>query len=191
MNNKPIVTLKFKDYDPITILLDPEVAPETVANFIYLIEKGYYDNKSLCRSVPNRLIQSGDTSLDPQLWTDDTPGYILNGEFNRPGYKNPRSFVRGTIGMAMAAYHETDYATAGSFFIMIRDEAKLDSIVPAFGQVIEGIEVVDLLNQLPVHEDYGYHAPIKPIPIEYMKVDTKGIKYPQPTKVSFNKINPA
>lgn len=184
----PQVKLKFEGYSEIVIKLYPYYAPETVGNFIDLIQSGYYDDKSLCRSVPGRLIQSGDTSLEPKAWTDDTPGYILNGEFNRRDYVNPLGFTRGTIGMAMAAYHETDYATAGSFFIMTKDEDKLNSIVPAFGRVVRGMFAVDELNALETHNEYGYDAPLEPIAIEYIKVDTKGIKYPSPRKLSFELI---
>lgn len=187
----PIVTLTFKGYSPIKIRLREDAAPQTVHNFIHLIKEGYYKDKSLCRSVPGRLIQSGDTSLEPKAWTDDTPGYILKGEFNRQGYENPMTFKRGTIGMAMAADHESEFATAGSFFIMLRDETKLDSIVPAFGQVIDGIDIIEELNQKPVHKDYGYDSPIRPIPIDSIEVDTRGIHYPKPIKIGFDKLDPA
>jgi 8-oxo-dGTP diphosphatase len=186
----PEVKLKFKGFDEIIIDLMPYHAPDTVRNFVTLIQSGYYNNKSLCRSVPSRLIQSGDSHLIPEKWTDDTPGYILNGEFNRPEFHNKLTFDRGTIGMAMAAYHETDYATAGSFFIMTRDESKLDRLVPAFGRVRQGLETVDVLNQLPTHTEYGYDAPVETVAIEYMTVDKKGVIYKEPEKVSFNKINP-
>jgi len=180
---RPRVSLTFKGFDPIVIDLYPEYAPETCKNFISLIESGYYDDKSLCRSVPKRLIQSGDTSLDPKAWTDDSPGYILEGEFNRQDFKNPLSFKRGVLGMAMAAYEKTDYATAGSFFIMTKDESALDAIVPAFGMVVEGMDQVDLLNDLEVHEDYGYHAPCQPVAIEAIQVETHGYTYGTPKQV--------
>jgi peptidyl-prolyl cis-trans isomerase B (cyclophilin B) len=73
---------------------------------------------------------------------------------------------------------------------MTRDESKLDRIVPAFGKVREGLDTVDVLNQLPTHTEYGYDAPVETVAIEYMTVDTKGITYKEPEKVSLNKINP-
>jgi len=187
----PEISIEFEGYGKVQLELYPYFAPDTTKNFIHLIQSGYYNDKSLCRIVPNRLIQSGDSKLDPKAWTDDTPGYILNGEFNRDGFKNPLSFERGTIGMAMAAYHITDYATAGSFFIMTRDESKLDSIVPAFGRVTLGMDIVDKINAVKTHTDYGYDAPYKVIDIKHIEVDTKGVVYDLPKKYDFKLINSA
>jgi cyclophilin family peptidyl-prolyl cis-trans isomerase len=186
---RPLVELIFKGYESIEIELYPEYAPETTKNFIELIRKGYYNDKSLVRSVPKRLIQSGDTSLDPKAWTDDSPGYILDGEFNREGFSNQLSFTKGTLGMAMAAYEVTPYATAGSFFIMTKDEEKLDAIVPAFGKVVKGFDIVERLNDLPTHDEYGYDSPIDPISIDKITVETYGYKYDAPKKVSHDVLN--
>lgn len=181
---RPIVHLEFEGYAPIKIELYPEYAKDTVKNFIELIKKGYYHDKALCRSVPNRLIQSGDPKLKPENWTDDTPGYILKGEFNREGYHNPLDFVKGTLGMAMASYEWTPYATAGSFFIMNKDETTLNDIVPAFGRVIENLEIVDQLNQLKTHQRYGYDAPEQVIAIKAISVNTFGFYYGSPEKIA-------
>lgn len=187
----PEVVVEFKDFGKIKMVLNPYDAPDTVRNFIHLIKSDYYLDKSICRSVSKRLIQTGDTSLPPTNWTDDTPGYILNGEFNREGYTNPLSFKRGTIGMAMAAAIKTDYATAGSFFIMTKDEEALDEIVPAFGRVFEGMDVIDKINEVSTHKEYGYDALVNPILISRMSIDTKGVVYDKPEMVDLNKVNPA
>ncbi|MBN2795751.1 MAG: peptidylprolyl isomerase [Clostridia bacterium] len=186
----PLVTLKFKGYAPIKIELYPEYAKDTVKNFIELIQKGYYNDKALCRIVPGRLIQSGDPSLKPENWTDDTPGYILNGEFDREGYRNPLDFIKGTIGMAMAGSEWTPYATAGSFFIMNKDETTLNGIVPAFGRVVENLQVIDALNQVETHQRYGYDAPEEVIFIESITVDTFNYVYGSPKKIYFSILEP-
>ena len=187
----PEVSIDFAGFGEVQLELYPYCAPDTTKNFIHLIQSGYYNDKSLCRIVPNRLIQSGDSKLDSEAWTDDTPGYILNGEFNREGFNNPLSFKRGTIGMAMAAYRITDYATAGSFFIMTRDERTLDGIVPAFGRVVSGLDIIDEINAVKTHTDYGYDAPYNVIDITRIDVDTKGVIYDLPKKYDFKLINSA
>ncbi|MCH4890952.1 hypothetical protein EZV73_25460 [Acidaminobacter sp. JC074] len=187
---RPEVTIGFKDFGKVKVELYPYYAPDCVRNFIELIEKDYYKDKSIVRVVPGRLIQSGDDHLHPENWTDDTPGYILNGEFNRPGFKNPLDFKRGTLGMAMAADHKTDYSTAGSFFIMTRDEPSLNEIVPAFGRVTDGMAIVDKMNQVKTHTDYGYDAPVETIQIESIVVDKKGVVYDSPKKIGFDQLRP-
>ena len=181
MNKRPVVSIELKNYGMVKIELYPEYAKETVNNFITLINKGYYDGMAICRIVNERLIQSGDPKMKPEERTDDTPGYVLDGEFNREGYNNPLSFKRGTLGMAMAAYHYTPYATAGSFFIMTRDEEKLDSIVPAFGRVVSGMDIVDKINELKTYDKYGYDAP--------EEVETFGVLYQEPIKKQLPKTH--
>lgn len=189
MKNRPLVSIEFSSYGVVQIELYPEHAKETTNNFITLINSGYYDNMAICRIVNNRLIQSGNPSMNPEERTDDTPGYILDGEFNREGFSNPLSFKRGTVGMAMAAYHYTPYATAGSFFIMTKDEETLDKVVPAFGRVISGMDVVDEINNLKTHSEYGYYAPFEVIKIASIKVETYGIEYSEPKKIDVNVLN--
>lgn len=178
----PIVTIEMTDQRNIVIELYPEVAPNTVNNFIYLIRNNFFDNMGFCRVVNERLIQSGNPSLDGPHRTCATPGYILNGEFNKDGYTNPLSFTRGVVGMAMADYEYTPDSSAGSFFIMVKDEVTLDSIVPAFGKVIEGLDVVDAICALKTHEDFGYTAPTELPLFKQMTVDTFNTYYPEPEK---------
>lgn len=181
--NKPIVTIEMQNGKKIIVELYPETAPNTVNNFIYLIRQNFFDKMAFCRVVNGRLIQSGDPSLDGSIRTCATPGYILNGEFNKQNYNNPLSFKRGVVGMAMAAYEYTPNSSAGSFFIMFKDEPELDSIVPAFGKVIHGMDVVDEICNSKTNTDFGYDAPDN---IEFFKkltVDTFGIDYPEPEKI--------
>lgn len=178
----PIVTIEMSDNKKIVIELCPKVAPNTVNNFIHLIKTNFFDNMGFCRVVNNRLIQSGDPTLSGPNRTCATPGYILMGEFNKDDYTNPLSFERGVVGMAMADYEYTPDASAGSFFIMVKDEPTLDSIVPAFGKVIHGMDIVDEICSMHTHEDFGYTAP-ETIPLfKRLVVDTFGNEYPNPIK---------
>ena len=183
MNKRPIVNIVFDGYRNIKIELYPEHAKESVNNFIDLINNGYFNNMAICRIVNNRLIQSGDPSLIFKKRIDSSPGYILDGEFNRDDVVNKLSFKRGTLGMAMAAYEYTPYASAGSFFIMTRDEEKLDFICPAFGRVIEGMDEVDKINSLVTSNKCGYDAPEDVINILSISVETFGIEYDVPKTV--------
>lgn len=179
----PIVTIDMKSGKKIKIELYPEVAPNTVNSFISLIRQNFFDNMAFCRVVNGRLIQSGDPNMDGPERTDATPGYIINGEFNKEDYKNPLSFKKGVVGMAMAAYEYTPNACAGSFFIMTRDEPKLDAIVPAFGKVIEGMDIVNEICKSKTNTEFGYDAPDNLEYFEKLTVNTFGSDYPEPQKI--------
>ena len=179
----PIVTIEMKNNKKIRIELFPEVAPNTVNNFIYLIKKKFFDKTAFVRVVNGRLIQSGDPNMPGPERTDATPGYIINGEFNKDDYNNSLSFEPGVVGMAMAAYEYTPNASAGSFFIMTRDEPKLDSIVPAFGKVIDGMNVVNEICESKTSMKFGYDVPDEMEYFEKLTVDTFGVDYPEPEKM--------
>lgn len=167
----------------IRIELYPEVAPNTVNNFIYLVRNNFFSKMAFCRVVNGRLIQSGDPTLDGSIRTCASPGYIIKGEFNKKNYSNPLSFKRGVVGMAMAAYEYTPNSSAGSFFIMVKDEPKLDSIVPAFGKIIDGMDIVDEICNSNTNMDFGYDAPDNIEFFQKLTVDTFGINYPEPEKI--------
>jgi len=178
---RPIAVVHMKNGKTIKIEMYPEYAPNTVNNFIDLSERGYFDGKGFVRVVNNRLIQQGDPNLPGKDRTDLTPGYDIIGEFNKEDYTNPLSFKVGVVGMAMAAYEWTPNASAGSFFIMTKDEETLDAIVPAFGKVIEGMDEVERIDQLETHTDYGYDAPheielIETITIEKNDHEVKAVE---------------
>lgn len=177
----PVAEIHLQDGRSITLELYPQAAPNTVANFIHLCATGYFDGMIFCRVVNGRLIQSGDPRLEPEHMHDATPGYLLPGEFNREGFSNPLSFVRGTLGMAMGRDEPSPFASAGSFFIMVRDEARLDALVPAFGRVTGGMAVVDAICASPTHTRFGYDAPEHPVTITRISVETFGVQYPLPT----------
>lgn len=172
ITENPIVTMEIEDYGIITIELYPEYAPNTVANFVNLVESGFYDGLTFHRSVPGFVLQGG----DPKGNGTGGPGYTIDGEFKLNGYnKNTLSHNRGVISMARS----TSYNSAGSqFFIVLDDSAKssLDGLYAAFGMVTDGMEIIDEIveNNEPVN-DMGLLE--ENITITKATVDTFGYDY--------------
>ena len=139
MNNNPIVTIEMENGDIIKAELYPEVAPNTVANFVNLIQKGFYDGLIFHRVIPGFMIQGG----DPQGTGMGGPGYTIKGEFARNGFKqNTLKHTRGVLSMARSMMPNS----AGSqFFIMHANAPHLDGDYAAFGIVLEGMEAVDAI----------------------------------------------
>lgn len=137
----PIVVLQMKDGNKIEIELYPKVAPETVKNFLKLVNEGFYNGLIFHRVIPGFMIQGG----DPQGTGMGGPGYSIKGEFSNNGFKNDLKHTRGVISMARSM----DPNSAGSqFFIMTSDAPHLDGDYAAFGKVISGIEEADhIVNQ--------------------------------------------
>ena len=133
----PIVTIEMENGKTITAELYPEIAPNTVANFVTLVQSGFYDGLIFHRVIPGFMIQGG----DPQGTGMGGPGYSIKGEFARNGFRqNNLRHTRGVLSMARSMMPNS----AGSqFFIMHRNAPHLDGQYAAFGRVIEGIEVVD------------------------------------------------
>ena len=134
--SNPIVTIEMEDGGIIRAELYPEIAPNTVRNFISLVKKGFYDGVIFHRVIPGFMIQGG----DPEGTGMGGPGWHIKGEFLQNGVNNPIKHTRGVISMARAM----DPNSAGSqFFIMHQDAPHLDGSYAAFGHVVNGIEVVD------------------------------------------------
>lgn len=169
----PIVTIKMKDKGVIKIELYPEYAPNTVNNFISLVNKGYYDGVIFHRVISGFMIQGG----DPKGIGTGGPGYSIKGEFAKNGFRqNVLKHLRGTLSMARTMMPNS----AGSqFFIMHQNAPHLDGQYAAFGRVIEGMEVVDKIAD--VETDYQ-DKPIHPQVMEKVTVDTFGETYPEPVK---------
>lgn len=169
----PIVTIKMKDEGVIKIELYPEYAPNTVNNFISLVNKGYYDGVIFHRVISGFMIQGG----DPKGIGTGGPGYSIKGEFAKNGFRqNVLKHLRGTLSMARTMMPNS----AGSqFFIMHQNAPHLDGQYAAFGRVIEGMEVVDKIAD--VETDYQ-DKPIHPQVMEKVTVDTFGETYPEPVK---------
>ena len=131
----PIVAIDIDKYGYIVLELYPDIAPNTVNNFVNLILDGFYDNNSFHRLVPGFVLQGGDPNGNGTGW----PGYSIKGEFTRNGFKNTLKHTEGIISMARAK----GYNSAGSqFFIMLGNAETLDNKYAAFGKVIEGMDVL-------------------------------------------------
>ena len=163
----PIVTIEMENGDVFKAELYPEIAPNTVANFVNLVESGFYNGLIFHRVIPGFMIQGG----DPTGTGMGGPGYSIKGEFTQNGVDNQMTHTRGVISMARSS----DYDSAGSqFFIMHADSAYLDGQYAAFGEVIEGMDAVDAIAG--VQTDSG-DKPLEDVVIKSITVDTKGIEY--------------
>lgn len=175
----PVVAMKIKGYGTVVIELYPDVAPITVNNFISLVRQGFYDDNTIHRAQAGFVVQGG----DPTGTGRGDPGYSIKGEFSLNGVPNPLKHTRGVVSMARS----NDMDTAGcQFFIVLDDQAatSLDSRYAGFGKVIEGMNVVDKIveNGVIVNTQYGILK--DNVTIEKAVVDTKGVSYPEPDKIS-------
>lgn len=191
---RPVVSMEMEGYGTIKMELYPDMAPNTVRNFIKLINEGYYNGLTFHR-VEESLIQGGDKAGDGTGTTE----YSIDGEFSKNNYDNTLKFERGTVGLARMDYtyyssidasltkegYNSGYA---QFFIMAQDESAFDGYYTAFGKVIEGMEIVDqitkLETQVETDEETGKTTettkPVNPPVISNISVDTFGVKYDEP-----------
>ena len=172
--SNPIVTIKMENGAEIKAVLYPEIAPNTVNNFISLVKSGFYDGVIFHRVIPGFMIQGG----DPKGIGIGGPGYSIKGEFTSNGFKNDLEHKRGVLSMARAM----DKDSAGSqFFIMVEDAPHLDGEYAAFGCVTEGLDVCDaIVNTRRDMRD----KPLTPQVMEKVTVETFGTDYPEPEKVN-------
>ena len=166
-SENPVATIEMENGGVITVELYPEIAPNTVANFIELANSGFYDGLIFHRVIPGFMIQVG----DPQGTGMGGPDYTIKGEFAANGIENDLSHVRGVISMARAQA----YDSAGSqFFIMHADADYLDGQYAAFGMVIDGMDVVD---EIAAVETGANDKPVEDVVIKSITVDTRGVEY--------------
>lgn len=169
----PIVTFMMENGDIIKAELYPDIAPNTVNNFISLVNKGFYDGLIFHRVIKNFMIQGG----DPEGTGMGDPGYAIKGEFNLNGFENNLKHERGVLSMARSFMPDS----AGSqFFIMHQDSPHLDGQYAGFGKVIEGIEIVDKIAEAKTNRQ---DRPKKDIKIEKATVETYGVDYDEPEKI--------
>ena len=172
MAQNPLVTMTINGEDTIKIELYPEVAPNTVNNFISLINKGFYNGVGFHRIIKGFMIQGG----DPEGTGMGGPGYCIKGEFNQNGFKNDIKHTAGVISMARTMMPNS----AGSqFFIMHKDAPHLDGAYAAFGKVIEGMDIVDKLACVKTDR---MDMPDEPQIMTEVTVETFGEDYPEPEK---------
>ena len=163
----PIVTITMENGRAIKAELYPDVAPNTVANFVSLVEKGFYDGLIFHRVIPGFMIQGG----DPTGTGMGGPGYRIQGEFRLNGVKNDLKHTRGVLSMARSMHPDS----AGSqFFIMHADAPHLDGQYAAFGKVIEGMDVVDGIANC---ETNAQDRPLKEQKIKSATVEAFGEAY--------------
>lgn len=171
--SNPMVTITMEDGSVMKAELYPDVAPNTVNNFISLVKKGFYDGLTFHRVIPGFMIQGG----DPMGNGMGGPGYSIRGEFTQNGFRNDLQHKRGVLSMARAMNPDS----AGSqFFIMHVDYPYLDGQYATFGKVIEGLEVIDKIAETPTDRN---DKPIKEQKIQSMTVDCGGTDYPEPEKM--------
>lgn len=173
MSSNPIVTIEMENSKVIKAELYPDIAPNTVNNFISLANSGYYDGLTFHRVIYGFMIQGG----CPDGTGCGGPGYSIKGEFAQNGFKNDLKHTEGVLSMARSMMPDS----AGSqFFIMHKAAPHLDGQYAAFGKVIEGIDTVDEIAQCDT--DFS-DKPLDPQIMKKVTVETFGVTYPQPEKV--------
>lgn len=172
-DKNPIVTIQMKDGGTMKAELYPEIAPNTVKNFISLIRKGFYDGVVFHRVIPGFMIQGG----DPEGTGAGGPGYSIKGEFSGNGFKNDLKHVKGVLSMARTM----DPNSAGSqFFIMVENAPHLDGQYAGFGKLTEGYDIADkIVSTKTDFRDKPYEEQV----MEKVTVDTNGIESEEPEKI--------
>ncbi|TQS74349.1 peptidylprolyl isomerase [Ornithinibacillus gellani] len=172
VKENPEVTITMENDNEIVLELYPEVAPNTVANFVSLVEDGFYDGLIFHRVIPGFMIQGG----DPDGIGTGGPGYAIKGEFSANGIENNLEHERGVLSMARSQAPDS----AGSqFFIMTKTSPRLDGEYAAFGKVIDGMDAVD---EIVNAERDAVDKPLEDQKMKSVTVDTKGFTYPEPEK---------
>lgn len=172
MAQNPVVTITMANGDVMKAELYPEIAPNSVNNFISLVKKGFYDGLIFHRVIRGFMIQGG----CPDGTGMGGPGYSIKGEFTQNGFKNDLKHTEGVLSMARAMHPDS----AGSqFFLMHKTSPHLDGAYAAFGKVIEGMEIVDKIAETPTNYN---DRPLEDQVIKSMTVDTFGESYPEPEK---------
>ena len=169
----PIVTFEMENGTIMKAELYPEIAPNTVNNFVSLVKKGFYDGLIFHRVIAGFMIQGG----CPDGTGMGGPGYTIPGEFNQNGFKNELKHTEGVLSMARAMHPDS----AGSqFFIMHKTSPHLDGAYAAFGKLIEGMDIVNKIAETPTNFS---DRPLDEQKIKSMTVDTFGVDYPEPEKI--------
>ncbi len=173
MAQNPIVTFTMENGEQIRAELYPEIAPNTVKNFLSLVNKGFYNGLIFHRVINGFMIQGG----CPDGTGMGGPGYSVPGEFSANGFSNDLRHTEGVLSMARAQHPDS----AGSqFFIMHKTSPHLDGSYAAFGKVIEGMDVVNRIAETPT--DYS-DRPLENQMMQSVTADTFGVEYPEPEKL--------
>lgn len=208
VSTNPVATIEVKNFGTIKVELYPEYAPNTVSNFIKLANGGFYNGLTFHRTIPDFMIQGGDKNGDgsgnatlKDIGKDSDKSYAIKGEFILNGFtQNTLKHKRGVISMARSDYSsqgtttltKKGYDSASSqFFIMTADNTSLDGNYASFGEVKEGMDVVDAISKVEVqtrdsnstNSDLVADKPVNPPVIKSVTVDTKGVDYGDPETV--------
>lgn len=174
MAQNPIVTITMENGGVMKAELYPEIAPESVNNFISLINKNFYDGVIFHRVIRGFMIQGG----DPEGTGCGGPGYSIKGEFSSNGFKNDLKHTEGVLSMARTMIPDS----AGSqFFIMHKNSPHLDGQYAAFGKITEGMDIVNAIAETAT--DY-MDRPLQEQKIKSMTVETFSVTYPEPNKLA-------
>ena len=172
-NTNPVVTITMENGDVMKAELYPEVAPNTVNNFISLVQNGFYDGLIFHRVIRGFMIQGG----CPDGTGMGGPGYTIKGEFSQNGFANDLKHTEGVLSMARAMHPDS----AGSqFFIMHKNSPHLDGAYAAFGKITEGMDIVNKIAETAT--DYS-DRPLEEQKMKKVTVDTMGVEYPAPERV--------
>lgn len=173
----PVVAMYIEGYGSVVMELYPDIAPNTVNNFISLIKSGFYDNNSFHRLMPGFVLQGG----DPDGNGSGGPGYTIKGEFSDNGFENDLKHEKGIVSMARG----NDKDSAGSqFFIMLDKSDFLDGKYAAFGKVIDGFDIVEDIEKNEIVADKDTGKLNKNIVLKKALVDLKGKEYPEVEKIN-------
>lgn len=169
----PIVTFEMENGDIMKAELYPEIAPNTVNNYISLVQNGFYDGLIFHRVIRGFMIQGG----CPDGTGMGGPGYTIKGEFSQNGFANDLRHTEGVLSMARAMHPDS----AGSqFFIMHKNSPHLDGAYAAFGKITEGMDIVNKIAETAT--DYS-DRPLEEQKMKKVTVDTMGVEYPAPERV--------
>lgn len=169
----PIVTFEMENGDIMKAELYPEIAPNTVNNFISLVQNGFYDGLIFHRVIRGFMTQGG----CPDGTGMGGPGYTIKGEFSQNGFANDLRHTEGVLSMARAMHPDS----AGSqFFIMHKNSPHLDGAYAAFGKITEGMDIVNKIAETAT--DYS-DRPLEEQKMKKVTVDTMGVEYPAPERV--------
>lgn len=172
-NQNPTVTFTMENGDVMVAELYPEIAPNTVNNFISLVKKGFYDGLIFHRIIAGFMIQGG----DPEGTGMGDPGYSIKGEFSHNGFENNLKHTKGVLSMARSMHPDS----AGSqFFIMHENAPHLDGEYAAFGKLTQGLDVLDKIAVIGT--DWN-DRPVVPQVLKTVTVDTFGVDYDEPETV--------
>ena len=178
MDYHPVAKVNLSTGDYFEMVLYPEEAPNTVNNFIYLVEKGFYDGTQINRILPEYLIQGGDPIGNGKGF----PGYFIESECQYNGVSNRLKHEEGVVSMARSESFNTE---GSQFFIMLTEDHRLNGRYSAFGKITEGLEEIRELSQQPTDLD---NHPLTPVFIEGIEVECYGRAYLEPEVLSVREV---